>query len=84
VNILLNGNHSNQSNHIQSNQSCEDYIYNINEIPIVLQSNKPRKQLGSINNDMIQVKPAHLTRTQNIVVPQLLPLLQVMEIIQYG
>ena len=32
--------------------SIEDFIYNIDEITIVLQSNKPRKQLCSINNEI--------------------------------
>jgi hypothetical protein len=47
---------------IQSNQTIENIIFNIDEIPIVLESNKQRKQLGGVNNEMIQLKHAHMTR----------------------
>ena len=40
----------------------QDIIYNVDEIPIVLQCNKQRKQLCTIDADMVQVRQAHLTR----------------------
>jgi Tc5 transposase-like DNA-binding protein len=68
----------------QLNSSIENYIYNIDEIPIVLQSNKPMKQFSTIDAEMVQVKQAYLTRIQNTVQPQLFQLLQPIVICQYG
>src|SRR2546421_11891092 len=51
-------------NKIQLNKliQIQDIIYNVDEIPIVLQSNKQKKQLCTIDADMVQVRQAHLTR----------------------
>ena len=46
---------------IPSNQTLKNIIYNIDEKPIVLETNKPRKQSGPINNKMVQVKQTYMT-----------------------